>query len=117
MIKQFQLDREVILFCDMHGHSRKRNVFVYGCSERRRTPALRLRERIFPMLLGRPVTRELAPVSGVEPPVAHNTLLAEDHTTSRTARCRATAAPRECPVIRTGALGCAATKFESSSKT
>ena len=36
-------------------------------------------ERIFPTLRDKPVTRELAPVSGVEPPVAHNTLLAEDH--------------------------------------
>jgi len=22
---------QVVLFCDMHGHSRKRNVFMYGC--------------------------------------------------------------------------------------
>ena len=41
-------------------------------------------ERIFPMLQTprhgpRAVTRELAPVAGVEPPVLHHTLLAEDH--------------------------------------
>ena len=36
-------------------------------------------EPIFPVLRGAPVTRELAPVSGVQPPVAHNTLIAEDH--------------------------------------
>ena len=27
-----QEDREVILFCDMHGHSRKKNIFMYGNS-------------------------------------------------------------------------------------
>ena len=41
-------------------------------------------ERIFPMLPTprhgpRAMTRELAPVAGVEPPVLHHTLLAEDH--------------------------------------
>ena len=36
-------------------------------------------EQIFVSLRGRAVTRELAPVSGIEPPVPHNTLLAEDH--------------------------------------
>jgi len=36
-------------------------------------------EPIFPVLRSRHMTRELAPVSGVQPPVAHNTLIAEDH--------------------------------------
>jgi len=26
------LEREVALFVDIHGHSRKKNVFMYGCS-------------------------------------------------------------------------------------
>ena len=26
-------DREVVLFCDLHGHSRKQNVFIYGCDD------------------------------------------------------------------------------------
>ena len=43
-------DREVILFCDMHGHSRKMNIFMYGC-ENDKNWALRLRERIFPRML------------------------------------------------------------------
>ncbi len=25
------MENQVIVFCDMHGHSRKRNVFMYGC--------------------------------------------------------------------------------------
>ncbi len=24
-------EREVVLFCDLHGHSRKAGIFVYGC--------------------------------------------------------------------------------------
>ena len=35
-------------------------------------------ERIFPTLGNATVTRELAPVSGIQPPVPHHTLLAED---------------------------------------
>jgi hypothetical protein len=26
------LEKEIFLFCDFHGHSRKKNVFLYGCS-------------------------------------------------------------------------------------
>jgi cytosolic carboxypeptidase protein 2/3 len=25
-------EKEVILYCDFHGHSRKKNSFMYGCS-------------------------------------------------------------------------------------
>ena len=31
MLRRLQEDREVVLFCDLHGHSRKHNVFCYGC--------------------------------------------------------------------------------------
>ncbi|CAI2360052.1 unnamed protein product [Moneuplotes crassus] len=31
MIKVFQEEREVQLYCDLHGHSRKKNAFMYGC--------------------------------------------------------------------------------------
>ncbi|GLD93209.1 hypothetical protein PINS_up001801 [Pythium insidiosum] len=30
------LARRVVLFCDLHGHSRKKNVFLYGCDTKRR---------------------------------------------------------------------------------
>jgi len=40
---------QLLLFCDLHGHSRKRNIFAYGC-ESLRGPT-RLRERLFPRLL------------------------------------------------------------------
>jgi len=41
------LEREVVLYCDLHGHSRKQNVFIYGC-ENRMDKSKRLHERIFP---------------------------------------------------------------------
>jgi hypothetical protein len=25
-------ERKVILYCDFHGHSRKKNAFLYGCT-------------------------------------------------------------------------------------
>jgi len=40
---------QLLLYCDLHGHSRKRNVFAYGC-EITKGPN-RLRERVFPRLL------------------------------------------------------------------
>ena len=49
MIRRFMEDRDVILFTDFHGHSRKMNVFMYGCEDKR--PKMRLRERIFPRIL------------------------------------------------------------------
>jgi hypothetical protein len=52
MIRRFMDDRELILFCDLHGHSRKMNVFMYGC-ENKKSWSLRLRERVFPRMLWR----------------------------------------------------------------
>eukprot|EP00948_MAST-09A_sp_MAST-9A-sp1_P003717 g3717.t1 len=68
MMKRFANDREVILYTDLHGHSRKMNIFMYGCSEtaKQRAQSLanapegfrkkahqRLSERIFPRILWR----------------------------------------------------------------
>ena len=50
MIRRFMEDREVILFTDFHGHSRKMNVFMYGCENKAKL-SMRLRERIFPRIL------------------------------------------------------------------
>jgi hypothetical protein len=46
MIKQFCDDREVVMVVDFHGHSRKKNIFMYGCIGRSK-----LKEKIFPRLL------------------------------------------------------------------
>ena len=29
-IKNFSKEREIALFCDLHGHSRRKNIFMYG---------------------------------------------------------------------------------------
>lgn len=31
LAKSCHSDHQIVMFCDMHGHSRKRNVFMYGC--------------------------------------------------------------------------------------
>ena len=47
-IKKLQEERDMFLYCDLHGHSRKKNVFQYGCSGKIND---RLKERIFPALM------------------------------------------------------------------
>ena len=32
LVNQIQEERGLTLFCDLHGHSRKNNVFMYGCN-------------------------------------------------------------------------------------
>ena len=54
MLRRLQEDRDVVLFCDLHGHSRKHNVFCYGCDSRHDPrPDRRYQEMIFPRLLWR----------------------------------------------------------------
>ena len=53
-------EREIIVYCDLHGHSRKQNVFIYGC-ENRHHPDKRLRERIFPAMLNRNAPDKVVP--------------------------------------------------------
>jgi len=48
VIKKLQEDRDMFLYCDFHGHSRKKNIFQYGCSGKVND---RLKERIFPALM------------------------------------------------------------------
>lgn len=48
LIRKTQQEREILLFCDFHGHSRKKNIFMYGNSHKNDT---KYRERIFPYLL------------------------------------------------------------------
>ena len=32
MLEKFSKEREILLYCDLHGHSRKKNSFIYGCN-------------------------------------------------------------------------------------
>lgn len=51
-IYRFMTETELVLYCDFHGHSRKQNVFIYGC-ENKHLPGQRLKERIFPAMLAK----------------------------------------------------------------
>ncbi|XP_075711946.1 cytosolic carboxypeptidase 3 isoform X2 [Rhinoderma darwinii] len=55
MIKRVMEEREILLYCDLHGHSRKQNIFMYGCKGRgaQNGRNSRLCERIFPFMLGK----------------------------------------------------------------
>ncbi|CAH1786787.1 unnamed protein product [Owenia fusiformis] len=52
MVRKLLEERHVVTYCDLHGHSRKQNVFIYGC-ENRANPMKKLRERILPVMLNR----------------------------------------------------------------
>ncbi len=49
---RFRNEIDLILYCDFHGHSRKQNVFIYGC-ENKHSPRERLKEKIFPAILAK----------------------------------------------------------------
>lgn len=42
----------VALYCDFHGHNRKNNIFMYGCSTRGDN-SLKLQERVFPLMMSK----------------------------------------------------------------
>jgi len=48
LIKRLSDERDILLFCDLHGHSRKKNIFMYGNSTKNDT---KYKERIFPYML------------------------------------------------------------------
>lgn len=45
-------ERDVVLYCDFHGHSRKNNVFMYGCTNSD-DATQRLHERVFPLMMSK----------------------------------------------------------------
>ncbi|XP_064220954.1 cytosolic carboxypeptidase 2 isoform X1 [Aotus nancymaae] len=51
MIKRLREEREVLLYCDFHGHSRKNNIFLYGCNNKNHK--YWLHERVFPLMLSK----------------------------------------------------------------
>ncbi|XP_043915139.1 cytosolic carboxypeptidase 2-like [Protopterus annectens] len=51
MIRRLIEERDVVLYCDLHGHSRKNNVFMYGCSNKKQP--VTLMERVFPLMLSK----------------------------------------------------------------
>ncbi|XP_025931887.1 cytosolic carboxypeptidase 3 isoform X3 [Apteryx rowi] len=53
MIKRVMEERDILLYCDFHGHNRKKNVFVYGCERKQQAKAPNLHPRVFPLLLSK----------------------------------------------------------------
>nr|XP_045017462.1 cytosolic carboxypeptidase 2 isoform X2 [Jaculus jaculus] len=51
MIKRVLDEREILLYCDFHGHSRKNNIFLYGCNTK--DCQHWLHERVFPLMLSK----------------------------------------------------------------
>ncbi|XP_045147052.1 cytosolic carboxypeptidase 2 [Echinops telfairi] len=58
MIKRLLEEREVLLYCDFHGHSRKNNIFLYGCNSDDRK--YWLHERVFPLMLSKNVPEKFS---------------------------------------------------------
>ncbi|XP_076618295.1 cytosolic carboxypeptidase 2 [Colletes latitarsis] len=51
MIRRLLEECGVAIYCDLHAHSRKQNIFVYGCENKRATPQTKLSEQVFPLML------------------------------------------------------------------
>ncbi|KAL4642037.1 cytosolic carboxypeptidase 2-like isoform X1 [Arapaima gigas] len=52
MVKRLIAEREVVLYCDFHGHSRKNNVFMYGCDNKKGI-APHVHSRVFPLMMSK----------------------------------------------------------------
>ncbi|KAG8334986.1 Cytosolic carboxypeptidase 2, variant 2 [Homalodisca vitripennis] len=50
MIRRLMEECGIAMYCDLHAHSRKHNVFIYGC-ENKRYADKRLHEQVFPLML------------------------------------------------------------------
>lgn len=46
-------EMDVVLYCDFHGHNRKNNVFMYGCSNKSDAASLKLQEKVFPLMMSK----------------------------------------------------------------
>ncbi|XP_011881907.1 PREDICTED: cytosolic carboxypeptidase 2-like [Vollenhovia emeryi] len=51
MIRRLLEDCGVAIYCDLHAHSRKHNIFAYGCESKRTGCNGRLSEQVFPLML------------------------------------------------------------------
>ena len=49
LIRDLHNERGVTLYCDLHGHSRKQNVFMYGCNNK----MIPSECRVFPLILSK----------------------------------------------------------------
>lgn len=49
LVKNFSKEREVALYCDLHGHSRRKNIFMYGNNYSDKPDAT----RVFPYIMSK----------------------------------------------------------------
>jgi hypothetical protein len=49
LIRSFIKEREIIMYCDLHGHSRRKNIFMYGNNIKEAPHA----SRVFPYILSK----------------------------------------------------------------
>ncbi|KAI5645151.1 zinc carboxypeptidase domain-containing protein [Phthorimaea operculella] len=50
MLRRLQEECGVAMYLDLHAHSRKHNIFIYGCESRKNSDK-RLQEQVFPLML------------------------------------------------------------------
>lgn len=49
LVRAFKKERDVVFYCDLHGHSRRKNIFMYGNNN----PEMPHQTRVFPYLLSK----------------------------------------------------------------
>ncbi|KAM6306922.1 LOW QUALITY PROTEIN: cytosolic carboxypeptidase 3-like [Podargus strigoides] len=53
MIKRVMRQRDVFLYCDIHGHNKKQKVFMYGCEKKQQAKLPHMHPCVFPLLLSK----------------------------------------------------------------
>ncbi|XP_014207600.1 cytosolic carboxypeptidase 2 isoform X2 [Copidosoma floridanum] len=51
MIRRLMDECGIAMYCDIHAHSRKHNIFIYGCESKRPGCPGKLTEQVFPLML------------------------------------------------------------------
>ncbi|XP_016840121.1 cytosolic carboxypeptidase 2 isoform X2 [Nasonia vitripennis] len=51
MIRRLMEECGIAMYCDLHAHSRKQNIFIYGCESKRAGCPGKLAEQVFPLML------------------------------------------------------------------
>lgn len=51
MIRRLMEECGIAMYCDLHAHSRKHNIFIYGCESKRAGCPGKLAEQVFPLML------------------------------------------------------------------
>jgi hypothetical protein len=49
MVRSFLKEREIVMYCDLHGHSRRKNIFMYGNNIKEAPHST----RVFPYILSK----------------------------------------------------------------